>query len=157
MSNIKHEGWVKKKSRYIKSWNDRWAVITSTAIYTYKEKQCYENATEIIYFEDIKNIEASQKDMSFTVIKKQKMNAKIEFKTDAYWHDWIRTIHGFINQIKIPVNIECERNNNYSNNFELAIPYYKQYSYKLESKAQSACQGKNIKDFGGESVNDFKC
>ncbi len=62
--NIYREGWVHKQSRYLKSWRQRWAVLTRTHLYTYKVEQeyllkgpgCY---TECIECSDISKVRSA--------------------------------------------------------------------------------------------------
>eukprot|EP00826_Nyctotherus_ovalis_P065674 TRINITY_DN9659_c0_g1_i10.p1 TRINITY_DN9659_c0_g1~~TRINITY_DN9659_c0_g1_i10.p1 ORF type:complete len:143 (-),score=25.97 TRINITY_DN9659_c0_g1_i10:90-518(-) len=45
---ILKEGWLKKRSKYLKMWKRRWVVMTPTHIYTYKNYKRYINPTESI-------------------------------------------------------------------------------------------------------------
>ncbi|CAI2381230.1 unnamed protein product [Moneuplotes crassus] len=63
--NIYKEGWVYKQSRYLKSWRQRWTVLTRTHLYTYKMEQeyllkgpgCF---TECIECSDISKVRSAQ-------------------------------------------------------------------------------------------------
>ena len=46
--DIIKEGYVMKRSRFIKKWRQRWLVITKTHALTYETKGVYEGPTESI-------------------------------------------------------------------------------------------------------------
>lgn len=77
--NIYREGWVWKQSRYLKTWRQRWGVLTRTHLYTYKIEQEYllkgpGNYTECIEAGDIMKVQSAKDDIgvdhSFVVCTK---------------------------------------------------------------------------------------
>ena len=42
-SEIVKEGWIMKRSRYLKRWRNRWLVLTPTHLITFKKQQGYNN------------------------------------------------------------------------------------------------------------------
>lgn len=51
---IVKEGFLVKRSRYLKEWKERWIVLTTTHLYSFTNKGVYKNPTESI---PVKNIE----------------------------------------------------------------------------------------------------
>eukprot|EP01084_Bolivina_argentea_P101640 182183_1 len=53
ITKILKEGWLKKKSKYVGSWRERWVVINMNEdminIFTFKRKKEYRNPTETIF------------------------------------------------------------------------------------------------------------
>eukprot|EP01084_Bolivina_argentea_P110813 197803_1 len=130
-SKVLKEGWLQKKSRHIRVWRKRWVVITLNNLITYKTQEKQEK-TELFDVEELETISSTQNDGAFCI----KTNDKkyIYFKCDkiSQKQEWINNIKIFINCIKIPINIECERNADYQSQFELSMPYYSDYDYSID-------------------------
>jgi len=144
MSNTVKEGWLKKQSRYLNKWRDRWTVLTQTAISTYKQKQVYKNATETLLFADIKSVKKSRtfSAMEITIITTG--NSKFKFQTNEHDIDeWFSTINAFANQIKIPIRVEGDKNADYHSSFFLSVPYYKDYNYSINQLISDIMQRVN--------------
>eukprot|EP01084_Bolivina_argentea_P029006 53867_1 len=111
------EGWLQKKSRYIRAWRKRWVVITLNNIITYKTKEKQER-TELFNAEEFETISSTQNDVVFCI----KINGKndIYFKCDELLEkqEWINNIKILLNCIKIPIKVECKRNIDYQCQFE---------------------------------------
>lgn len=62
---IMKEGWCEKRSRYFKSWRQRWAVLTPQYLYTFKNQQAYNTSpTETINMQDCVNIKSAEEDVN---------------------------------------------------------------------------------------------
>src|SRR5438105_4556301 len=70
-----YEGWVWKKSRHVKKWRQRWAVVEGNWLYTFKDQQVYDNPTEILNLRDftkITNVGQTDKGHCFVVTGPEK-------------------------------------------------------------------------------------
>lgn len=73
----------------------------------------------------------SEKEKSFYV---QIKNKKYHFKASSKYivEEWVHVINKYINQcIKIPITIECARDNEFNDEIKLVIPYNGKYKYTL--------------------------
>eukprot|EP01084_Bolivina_argentea_P015322 28641_1 len=130
--NVIKEGWVKKKSRHINRWRNRWMVLTHNAIYTYTTKNEYINPTEIIPLNEIISIQTTVDNENTFIIMTNK-NINFNFKVDLMIEInlWLKSINGYKNCVKMPVIVECNRDETYSSSFQINVPYYKDYDYPI--------------------------
>lgn len=56
--SIIREGFLEKQSRFWKSWKDRWMVLTSDSLMSFKERKTYKSPTEVIDLKDIATIKS---------------------------------------------------------------------------------------------------
>eukprot|EP01084_Bolivina_argentea_P258428 435672_1 len=128
------EGWLDKKSRYIGSWRRRWIVLTSNALYTFKNEKVYKDPTEVFEISSINFATTFTKSEQINMFFIQQNQTVIHFKasTVSAKENWIKTINAYINFIELHVTVQCERNMDYCCNFELKIPYYSEYNYPID-------------------------
>ncbi|CAG9332529.1 unnamed protein product [Blepharisma stoltei] len=66
------EGWIEKRSRFLKEWRRRWMVLTPRYLVSFKQQQAYrEKATEKIRLSDCSTVksaeEETKKDFAFRI------------------------------------------------------------------------------------------
>eukprot|EP01084_Bolivina_argentea_P204874 349940_1 len=127
-SNILQEGWLEKKSKYVGAWRPRWIVVTTDTLYSYKNKKCYKDPTEIISGLDMISVEQINED-NITFSLKLKMRS-IQFKctSESNIFDWLYAINICLSSIIIPINIVCKRMKDYNCKYKMNIPYHNNYS-----------------------------
>lgn len=69
---ILKEGWIDKRSRFLKEWRRRWLVLTPRYLFSFKQQQGYrDNPTERIRLQDCSTVksaeEETKKDFSFRI------------------------------------------------------------------------------------------
>ena len=62
------EGFLKKESRIIKVWRERWVVLTISYIYTFENKDIYRNPTEEIEVKKIKTVKTDESRSGFNFV-----------------------------------------------------------------------------------------
>eukprot|EP01084_Bolivina_argentea_P132320 233518_1 len=139
--NILKEGWLQKQSRYLHHWRKRWVVLTLNALYTFENHKQYQNPTEVINVTDISSITSpNERQNQFVIKTKGNISFTFQGSLSMVISQWINTIVGYINQISIPISVDCKRVNNYSDQFELHIPYHMNYDYKINQIVQDIIQ-----------------
>ncbi len=93
----------------------------------------YDNATEIINLPDLTSVKINKTENAFMLIDGNKNKNSYQFQSDNELNtkQWMNAIIRYINCIKIPINVDCQRNIDYGCNFKLTIPYHKAYEYSL--------------------------
>eukprot|EP01084_Bolivina_argentea_P108226 193417_1 len=107
--DIIKEGWLKKKSKHIKVWRQRWTVLTNDSLYTFKRQNDYQNATETIL---LSSITLTATDTNVFSIKNDKGDM-FQFKTDTNldaneWRDELEMCQSYC--IRIPITMQCIEN-----------------------------------------------
>eukprot|EP01084_Bolivina_argentea_P084770 153258_1 len=128
------EGWLyKKRGFYFKQWKQQWIVLTFNSLYVYDTKNDDE-PKETIQLSDIQICESvdSDNNNSNMVITDNK-DYKHHFKTanTTALSQWIHNINGCIRCVNIPIVVECKRNIDYSCDFDIDVPYTKNYKYSI--------------------------
>ena len=62
IGNVLKEGYLSKQSKFLKNWRERWFVLTSEILYTFKEEKSYKNPTEIIKLQNCTTIKSAEDD-----------------------------------------------------------------------------------------------
>eukprot|EP01084_Bolivina_argentea_P162581 282926_1 len=130
-SNIIHQGWLKKKSKHLHFWHRRWTILTAEHLITYKDEEKTEKATEIIPLRSISGVVSD----SITMFHVDG-GRKIEFEADSYSDktQWIYNIHKYQHYcVNVPVFVEYCRGNEYNCNFDMNIPFDKNYPYSVHA------------------------
>eukprot|EP01084_Bolivina_argentea_P092275 166035_1 len=134
-NDVLKQGYLYKKSKYIGQWRLRWTILTDKYLYTFKNKNIHRNPTEIIQLSTIDSVlSSSDKIFQIALENTANNNNNYAFKADEKSDkiEWMDHINKFRNKcIKIPINIECKRNVDYQNQFQLSIPYYSDYNYSI--------------------------
>lgn len=61
---VLREGWIDKRSRVLKSWRQRWMVLTPQFLYTFKERQAYNaGPTECIRLATCSSVKSAEDDL----------------------------------------------------------------------------------------------
>eukprot|EP01084_Bolivina_argentea_P104569 187230_1 len=139
------ENWLKKESRYIGQWRKRWVVLTPSNLYTYKQRKVYQKATEMIALSDIQSVSSDATNNILTIHLHNNKHFKFQADSTNDMTDWENAIKGYMNCIKLPIIIECPRNVDYDCNFELTVPYHKDYNYSIDQIVQDAVNYLNKK------------
>eukprot|EP01084_Bolivina_argentea_P163837 284955_1 len=132
-TDIIKEAWLYKKSKHIGRWRKRWTVLTADELFTLKHKRKDINAspTEKIQLSNINSI-----DSSCNIIEVTTANQVYEFKAnkESDTQEWIDSINKYrYNCIKIPLTVECKRDSDYNDNFQLLVPYDNRYEYSIQT------------------------
>eukprot|EP01084_Bolivina_argentea_P298364 514140_1 len=119
------EGWLYKKSKHVGSWRRRWVVLTYDTLKTYKENNEQNKPTEIIS-NDNTTMQLSSNLQNEDIFSIKSNTSFFEFKIEkaSDKQEWMTAIQIFINRIKIPVQVECQRETLYNCNFILNSSYY---------------------------------
>ena len=54
------EGFLKKQSRFLKIWEEKWVVVTTSFIYTFEKPEVYKNPDETIDIKKIKTVKTDE-------------------------------------------------------------------------------------------------
>lgn len=98
--NVRKEGWMEKRSRYLGQWRKRWCVLNHTTLYTFKNKYStdLDEATETIHLSGISNLRdakyATGFNCSFMLFGPNKERFYFRVNSYAQKQDWIRVIGG---------------------------------------------------------------
>jgi hypothetical protein len=58
------EGWVEKRSRFIKEWRRRWMVLTPRFLFTFKSQQGYKDSpTERLRLQECATVKSSEEEL----------------------------------------------------------------------------------------------
>eukprot|EP00828_Plagiopyla_frontata_P035540 TRINITY_DN4691_c0_g1_i1.p2 TRINITY_DN4691_c0_g1~~TRINITY_DN4691_c0_g1_i1.p2 ORF type:complete len:116 (-),score=28.06 TRINITY_DN4691_c0_g1_i1:117-464(-) len=60
LGDVLKEGFLSKQSKYLKEWRQRWFVLTSDALYSFKEEKSYKSPTETIQLKDCTTIKSAE-------------------------------------------------------------------------------------------------
>ena len=61
---ILREGWVEKRSRFVKEWRRRWMVLTPRFLFTFKNQQGYrESPTERLRLKDCGTVKSAEEEL----------------------------------------------------------------------------------------------
>jgi len=93
--DVQKEGWMYKKSKFLKKWRMRWFVLTSTYLYSYQQEKNYSRPTEQISLRTIRNISEQTLEAGFYTIQiRQKDGVIFHLKTNVEEEkdSWIREI-----------------------------------------------------------------
>eukprot|EP01084_Bolivina_argentea_P117167 208126_1 len=131
---IVKEGWLEKKSKHIRSWRKRWVVLTvnnlSCNLYTFKTENEYKDATGIINLSNVSSV-STKNNTQFYINDDTLYNTYFKCKGLEEQEQWVNIIEGYKNSIRVPAVVDCEDNKDYSSEFELVIPYHKNYTYHI--------------------------
>ena len=64
------EGFLEKESRVRKVWRQRWVVLTTKYLYTFEDKQIYDNPTETIDVNNFKTVKTDETKGGFAFVSK---------------------------------------------------------------------------------------
>eukprot|EP01084_Bolivina_argentea_P262936 444870_1 len=129
-NKIIKQGWLEKKSKHLKSWRFRWCVLTAEYLHIYKEENTSIDAKKVIQLSTI--AVSSHDDTLFNISGSD--NYWFKAKTESDKTKWVNCIDKYThNCIKLPITIECNRNNIFNDNFQLIIPYDNNYAYSLNT------------------------
>ena len=68
------EGSLKKQSRFRKVWKERWVVLTTKFIYTFKQPRIYQNPTESIDINKVKTVKTDETKKGFCFVRNKYNN-----------------------------------------------------------------------------------
>eukprot|EP01084_Bolivina_argentea_P203721 347878_1 len=131
-TQILKQGWLEKKSKYIREWRLRWTVITSTNMMTYKSRLMNNKPTATIPLSSINSVELST-DCILTIVADSTYQFKAE--TNYIMKEWLKVINTCkdCHCIKLPVRVECAcaTNAEFNSQFDLIIPFDEKHPYNI--------------------------
>ena len=80
------EGWLGKRSKHLNSSKLRWMVLTNNCLYSYKNKQRYENPTEIFDLNVYDKIEQFNTQFYISSTKTNDERRQFDIKTQRTNH-----------------------------------------------------------------------
>ena len=92
--SVLKQGWVEKRSNYLKQWRKRWLVLRSHSLSSYKSESCCERPTEQIQLASILDISPSLdsgKDNSFRIDLKSQ-HYIVSVSSPDLMMDWLQQI-----------------------------------------------------------------
>eukprot|EP01084_Bolivina_argentea_P179121 309539_1 len=120
------QGWLQKKSKHLGEWRPRWFVLTTDYLFIYTQENITKTPKKTITLSTI-----SVETFSDTILRitgDDKYLFKAATSNDK--QQWIDLINIYSNEcVTIPIVVECERDNDFNDNFELTVPYNDDYPY----------------------------
>eukprot|EP01084_Bolivina_argentea_P152496 266017_1 len=129
-NTIEKQGWLEKKSKYLGVWRSRWFILTREYLFIYTEKNTKENAKTIIQLCTI-----SVTTFSDTIFKVEgDENYLLKASTGNEKQQWIDAIDKYTKEcVKLPIIVQCQRDEDFNDNFELVVPYNTKYPYSINA------------------------
>eukprot|EP01084_Bolivina_argentea_P194028 332873_1 len=124
------QGWLHKKGKHLGDWRKRWVILTREYLYVRKEQTAVGSAKTLI---KLSNISVSSfSGLVFQIKGDDNYLFKAEIESEKM--DWINCMVKYTNNpIKMPINIECHRDNTFNNNFEIIVPFDDNYPYPIST------------------------
>eukprot|EP01084_Bolivina_argentea_P149883 261770_1 len=100
----KAKGWLKKKSKYLKSWRNRWMILKNYKLVSYKNKDKATETIDLLSFDDV----VSDNELGFEIYKGTK--SYFAFKADTLESRdlWVKYINAVIIRSKKLVQNQYE-------------------------------------------------
>ena len=88
------EGWLLKRSRFVKKWRNRWFVLTPANLFSFKDVRSSTNATEIIPLRDFVSVDhvESKRNANRFCIKTKNGSYHLQATSDYERDKWIEAI-----------------------------------------------------------------
>lgn len=103
------EGWLLKRSRFVKKWRNRWFVLTPTNLFSFKDVHSSTNATEIIPLRDFISVTPveSKRNANRFCIKTSNGSFNLQATSDYERDKWIEAISRLVPNAQLPVQSEA--------------------------------------------------
>eukprot|EP01084_Bolivina_argentea_P245938 411682_1 len=119
-NKIIKQGWLSKKSQHLGLWKSRWIVLTAEYLYSFRTQTMNGKVTKIKL---LRSLLSSQYDTTFR-LKANGTSYLFKAQTQIEKQNWIDILDKYTKEcVKIPIIVECARNTDFNDNFELIIPY----------------------------------
>eukprot|EP01084_Bolivina_argentea_P015811 29630_1 len=104
----KKESWLYKKSRHLEIWRKRWVVLTATHLYTYKNKEIYQNPTEAIPVDNIESVCGDSTENTLSITMQDDISFILRAESTTEMNVWVNAIKENTHCMEIPLDVSFE-------------------------------------------------